>query len=92
VVKKKHKEAVLVDKRKTKEKTALAKKATRIPKSAWEPIGIPRSQFKEPGQDEVVGKDGPDVVEGMIGQDDNGMCHMSSRRESILDLTMFFDS
>jgi hypothetical protein len=90
-VKKKHKEAVVVDKRKTKEKTALAKKATRIPKSAWEPIGIPRSQFKEPGQDEVVGKDGPDVMEGMIGQDDVGMCHMSSRRESILDLTMFFD-
>jgi hypothetical protein len=91
-VKKKHKEAALVDKRKkTKEKTALVKKGTRIPKSAWEPIGIPRSQFKEPGQDEVVGKDGPDVVEGMIGQDDEGMCHMSSRRESILDLTMFFD-
>jgi hypothetical protein len=39
----------------------------------------------------VVGRDGPDVVEGMIGQDDKGMCHMSSRRESILDLTMFFD-
>jgi hypothetical protein len=33
-VKKKHKEAAVVDKRKTKEKTALAKKATRIPKSA----------------------------------------------------------
>jgi hypothetical protein len=30
--------AVVVDKRKTKEKPALAKKAPRIPKSAWEPI------------------------------------------------------
>jgi hypothetical protein len=39
----------------------------------------------------VVGQDGPDVVEGMIGQDDKGMCHMSSIRESILGLTMFFD-
>jgi hypothetical protein len=81
----------VVDKRKTKKKPALAKKAPRIPKSAWEPIGIPRSECKEPGQDEVVGKDGPDVVEVMIGQDDEGMCHMSSRRESLLDLTMFFD-
>jgi hypothetical protein len=64
------------------------------------PIGIPRSQFKEPRQDEVVGQDGldvlegmigQDVLEGMIGQDNEGMCHMSSLGESILDLAMFFD-
>jgi hypothetical protein len=82
---------VVVVKRKTKENSALVKEAPRIPKSAWEPIGIPGSQFKEPGQDEVVGQDGPDVLDGMIGQDDKGMCHMSSLRERILDLTMFFD-